>query len=161
MVGTALRRWRLPLLRKLQKISKSFRPGFRNLQKTVDFFPIPAENYRRKIRIIIDLCLNGPDWRRQENSRRQAGAVHGHQSPSQNWPPRRATQQAASKAISSWAPRSKGADKGILWSARPEQTMNTNCKLVKKNLIRLSARLSGQLGAEAMRAPGSSYRDLL
>jgi hypothetical protein len=48
----------------------------------------------------------------------------------------------ASKAISSWAPRSKGADKGILRSVRLEQTMNDNCKLVKKNLIRLSARLA-------------------
>jgi hypothetical protein len=41
--------------------------------------------------------------------------------------------RAASKAISSWAPRSKGADKGILRSARLEQTMNENSKLVKKN----------------------------
>jgi hypothetical protein len=49
-----------------------------------------------------------------------------------NWPPRRATQQAASKAISLWAPRSKGADKGILRSVRLEQTMNENGKLVKK-----------------------------
>jgi hypothetical protein len=72
-----------------------------------------------------------------------------------------ATQQAASKAISSWALRSKGADKGILRSARLEQTKNPNRKLVKKNVIRLSARLSGQLGGEAMRAPGSSYRDVL
>jgi hypothetical protein len=32
--------------------------------------------------------------------------------------------------------------------------MNENSKLVKKNLIRLSARLSGQLGEEAMRAAG-------
>ena len=45
-----------------QKASnKGFRPGFRNLQKTVDFFPILAENYRRKTRIIRGLCLNGPD----------------------------------------------------------------------------------------------------
>jgi hypothetical protein len=58
-------------------------------------------------------------------------------------------------------PRSKGADKGILRSARLEQTVNENCKLVKKNLIALSARLSGQLGGEAMRPPGSSCRDVL
>jgi hypothetical protein len=65
----------------------------------------------------------------KKNSRRRAGAVHGHQRSGQGHFPERA-----------------------------------NCKLVKlvkKNLIRPSARLSGELGGEAMSAPGSSYRDVL
>jgi hypothetical protein len=53
--------------------------------------------------------------------------------------------QDVRKAICSWGPRSKGADKGILRSACFEQTMNENCKLVKKDLIGIP-RLSGQPG---------------
>jgi hypothetical protein len=55
----------------------------------------------------------------------------------------------------------EGSGQGLSPERRLEQTMNSNCKLVKKNLTGLSAPLSGQLGREAMRAPGSSYRDVL
>jgi hypothetical protein len=43
LVGTALRRWRLPLLRKLQKISKSFRQASETFRKPSISFRFPPK----------------------------------------------------------------------------------------------------------------------
>jgi hypothetical protein len=122
----------------LQKISKSFRPGFRNVQKTVDFFPIPAEKGAKKI--------PGAGGR----GSRPSITISKLASSARNTAGREQSDLLVGSEV-------EGSGQGH----SPECAARTNCKLVKKNLIRLSAHLSGQLGGEAMRAPGSSYRDVL
>jgi hypothetical protein len=67
---------------------------------------------------------------------RRAGAVHGHQSASQNRPP-----SARNTAGREQSDPLVGAEvEGSGRSACLEQTVNESGKLVKKNLIRLSPR---------------------
>jgi hypothetical protein len=66
-----------------------------------------------------------PKWTGHEGAKKIPGAARARFTainPHQNWPPRHATQQAASKAISSWAPRIEGSGQGH----SPERPTRTN-----------------------------------
>jgi hypothetical protein len=78
-----------------------------------------------------------PDWGAEKNSRRRAGAKSASLGG--------ATRLAASKAICSWGPRSKGADKGILRVFRTNHELKLQACQEKFDPA-FSARLSGQLG---------------
>jgi hypothetical protein len=85
----------------------------------------------------------------KKNSRRRAGAVHGHQSPSQNRPPSARNTAGREQSDLLVGFEVEGSGQGHS-PERVEQTMNKSCKLVKKNLIRLQRGFPASSSHEAI-----------